>query len=173
MRNDEYAIRRETEAAKALLAALADELGDDSGAIIDAVEGETGLLEAIDAALAGIDEAEMMLAGLSEHIRKMQERKAATATRRDRLRALIEQAMAVCDIKGPIRRPTATLSLGKTAPALVIDNEADIPATFFVPPKPAPPSLNKTALKQALDDGAEIPGARLDNGGVSLKIRRA
>lgn len=169
---DEYALRKETEAAKALLAALADDL-DDAELRADAVEGETGLMEAIDAALLQIDEADLMLAGLADHIRKMQERKAAMAARRDRLRALIEQAMAVCDLSGPLRRPTATLSLGKVAPALVIDSEADIPAAFFVPQAPPPPALDKAALKKALLESAQpIPGAHVDNGGVSLRIRR-
>ena len=66
---------------------------------------------------------------------------------------------------------TATLSIAKRKPQVVIDNEAEIPARFFTP-QPAPaPKLDKKALAAALAE-TPMPGAHLDNGSVSLTIRR-
>ncbi len=81
-------------------------------------------------------------------------------------------------------------------PDVVVTTEADIPAEFFVPQPPPPPKLDKAALKEALKrretkiefaaslkDAEErarelasippIPGAALNNGSVSLQIRRS
>ena len=50
-------IRRETEAAKALLAGIRATIGEEDMALLaDTLEGETNLFEAIDTALAEIDE---------------------------------------------------------------------------------------------------------------------
>jgi hypothetical protein len=111
-----------------------------------------------------------------------------------RFRTLIEQAMAITE-QAKLRRPAATLTLRKLPPDVVVITEADIPSHFFVPQPPPPPKLDKKALKQALlaremkvafaaslGNEAEragalaaitpIPGATLDNGSLSLQIRR-
>jgi Siphovirus Gp157 len=103
--------------------------------------------------------------------------------------------MAVAE-QQKLRRPTATLTLRKLPPDVVVTSEADIPSEFFVPQPPPPPKLDKAALKEALqkrekkvefaaslEDAEEreralaslppIPGAMLNNGGFSLQIRRA
>ncbi len=189
-------IRRETEAARALLAGLKEAFGDgDTALLADAIEGETGLLESIDATLAEIDETEALIAGLKDKEAQFFGRRRSMEERVKRFRALIEQAMAITE-QMKLRRPTATLSLRKLAPDVVIITEADIPAEFFVPQPPPPPKLDKAALKQALaargnriafaasipDEKARaealaaipaIPGATLNNGGFSLQIRRA
>jgi hypothetical protein len=95
-----------------------------------------------------------------------------------------------------LRRPSATLTLRRVPPDIVVLAEADIPADFFVPQPPPPPKLDKAALKTALQIQAEklaeisvisdpqarrqahaslstISGAVLGNGGFSLQIRRS
>ncbi len=63
----EVAICRETEAAKALLAGMRETIGDEDMALLaDTIEGETDLFEAIDVALAEIDETEVLVSGLKE-----------------------------------------------------------------------------------------------------------
>ena len=60
MDTHEFAIRRETEAAKSLLAGMRETIGEEDMALLaDTIEGETNLLEAIDTALAEIDETEV------------------------------------------------------------------------------------------------------------------
>jgi hypothetical protein len=95
-----------------------------------------------------------------------------------------------------LRRPTATLTLRTLPPDIVVLQESDIPSEFFVAQPPPPPKLDKAALRNALrarqaqieavanfaDPEARqralapfpaIPGATLNNGSLSLQIRRA
>ncbi len=195
MDNHYVAIRRETEAAKTLVAGMRATIGDEDMALLaDTIEGETNLLEAIDTALAEIDETEVLISGLKEKEAQFTQRRRAMEERVHRFRTLIEQAMAIAE-QAKLRRPAATLTLRKLPPDVVIIAEADIPSTFFVPQPPPPPKLDKNALKEALlaremkaafaasleSDGeraqalaaiAPIPGATLNNGGFSLQIRR-
>jgi len=192
----EHTIRRETEAARTLLAGMRATIGDEDIALLaDTLEGETDLFEAIDTALAEIDETEVLIAGLKKKEGQFSKRRRAMEERVRRFRGLVEQAMAVAE-QQKLRRPTATLTLRKLAPDVVVTSEADIPSEFFVPQPPPPPKLDKAALKEALqkhekkiefaaslEDPDErervlatilpIPGATLNNGSFSLQIRRA
>lgn len=172
MSNAEYSIARNTEAAKKLLAnirASGDE--DDAELIADTIEGETDLLEAIGAAVSEIDENDMLIAGGEAKIDQIQGRVSATKKRNDRIRAAIEQAMIATE-QTTLRLPTATITLSKRAPGLIITNEADIPADYWVEqPRPAP-KLDKKALLSDLKENKTVAGATLDNGSYSLTLRR-
>ena len=196
MREHHSALRRETEAARVLLAGMRETIGEEDMALLaDTIEGETDLLEAIDTALSEIDETEVLISGLKAKETQFTNRRRAMEDRVKRFRALIEQAMAITDLL-KLRRPAATLTLRKLPPDVVVTAEADIPSEYFVPQPPPPPKLDKAALKEALqrreqkitfaaslEDGrarAEalaalppIPGAVLNNGSFSLQIRRA
>lgn len=195
MTDHEIQLRRETNAAKLLVASLRAEFGDDAELLTNAVEGETALLEAIDAALAEIDEAEVLVVGLKDKENQFAGRRRALEERIKRFRTMIEQAMAVSE-QVSMRRSTATLTLRNLPVDVVVLAEADIPAEFFVPQPPPPPKLDKAVLRLALQDRARevesasaitdvverqralaalapIPGATLNNGGFSLQIRRS
>jgi len=196
MQKQEWKLSREIQAARAIVAGIRNMIPEeDLSLLLDTLEGETNLLEAIDLALAEIDETEALISGLKEKESQFTARRRAMEERVRRFRGLIEQAMAVAE-QERLRRPTATLTLRKLPIDVVVLSEADIPADFFVPQPPPPPKLDKKALKQALeareaklsfaaslDDPEErvkalaaippIPGATLDNGGVSLQVRRA
>ena len=158
-----------------------------SALLADAIEGETSLLESIDATLAEIDETEVLIKGLKEKEAQFSGRRRTMEERVRRFRALIEQAMAITE-QSRLRRPTATLSLRTLPPDVVVTDEADIPAEFFVPQPPPPPKLDKKALKAALEQREQriafaaslrrarsgqrpwrpfhrSPGATLNNGG--------
>ena len=192
----EFGIRRETEAAKLLLAGMRETIGEEDMALLaDTLEGETNLFDAIDTALAEIDETEVLISGLKEKEGQFTARRRAMEERLKRFRTLIEQAMAVSEqIK--LRRPAATLTLRTLPPDVVVVQESEIPSEFFVPQPPPPPKLDKAALRNALkarqaqieavagfaDPEARqaalapfpaIPGATLNNGGFSLQIRRS
>ena len=57
--------------------------------------------------------------------------------------------------------PWFTLSVRRNPPAVVVDSEADIPLEYFVEPLPPPPRLDKEAVKRAIRDGKDVPGAHL------------
>lgn len=160
-------LMRETEAAKKLISDLPT---DDEQLVADSIEGETGLLEAIDAALSEIDECEILIVGIDEKLKVLETRKKQQKDRSDRIRTLIERAMLETE-QFSLRLPTGTITLRKVAPALVINNEADIPARFWVEQERPAPKLDKKSLAEAIKSET-IPGASLDNGTVSLSIRR-
>jgi len=167
-----FRLRRETEAAKNLLAMLRDDGNADDAEIVEtAIEGETNLLEAVASVIDLIDEEEIVIAGGEAKIADIQARVSAKKHRVEMLRASIEQAMLIAE-QDKLNLPTATVFVSKRQPALVIESEADIPSEFFKAPEPPAPKLDKMALAAALKDGREVAGARLDNGTVSLSIRR-
>lgn len=172
MSDTEYALRRQTEAARDLLSTIRSEgAGDDEELIADAIEGETGLLEAIAAGLDEIDEAELLILGGKAKIEQIGSRVASEEKRVERVRAAIERAIVTAEVPTPIKLPTGTISITRRKAQPVIDNEAAIPSRFFVEQPIPAPKLDKKALAEALAQGPVL-GAHLDNGTVSLTVRR-
>ena len=168
--NTEYKMRLEIEAVKNLMDELrAAAVDDDEELVADALEGQSDIIEAIEKALDEIDMVDVLIEGLSIKIAEFTERRTALKNRGSRLRALIEQAMLMTE-RQKLILPTATLSLTKRQPGVVIIDESAIPAQYFVTPVPVP-RLDRAALKEALKEGSVI-GAELDNGSVSLTVRR-
>ncbi|MDW9445631.1 hypothetical protein GOA75_11055 [Sinorhizobium meliloti] len=168
----EHSMRRQTEAAKALLVDLRNQGADDDAELVaDTIEGETNLMEAIEEAIAELDECDVLVTGLKAKEAEFEARRKATEKRAERIRALIEQAMLATD-QTSLKLPTATLSLTKRAPGLIVNSEADIPSRFFVEQERPAPKLDKKALAAAIKAGEQVPGANLDNGSISLSVRR-
>jgi len=173
---DEYKLRMEMEASRQLLAEFADEIGTNPDDILNAVEGQTGLIEIIAKAVDAIDETEIMVMGLAKKIAEFGERKTILKNRVNRIRALVEQAMVICE-QQKITLPTATLSLRKIAPGLVILDESEIPLKYWIEQERPAPKLDKKAVLvtlkgDELHPGMEVAGAELDNGSISLTVRR-
>ncbi len=142
---------------------------DDSETIRDTLEGCTDLNEAIRRVYWSILEDEIQLAGLKETITALEARQSRFAVRVERYRAAIEKGMQAGELT-KLELPEATLSLRRVPPKVEVVNEAGIPPQFF---DPQPPKLNKKSLKEWLDAGNTAPGAHLNNGSMSLSIRRA
>lgn len=160
---------REAQAVAALRASLADALGADDELVIDTIEGETGLFEAIDMLLLEVAHSHGMEAGTLQAADALALRAARYHKRAEAARALIEQAMMIAELE-KLERPAATLSLVRRAAKVEITEEAEIPAEFW---KAGEPKLDKKALGQALKDGQAVPGAALSNQAPSLTIRVA
>lgn len=169
--NSERNIAREVEAAKSLIGNLAEQgFADDTDLIADTIEGETSLNEAMEIGLSEMDECDIIEVGLIAKIAEFEARLKATKDRKGRIRAAMEQAMVITD-QMSLRLTTATLSLSRRAPGVVITNEADIPSNFWIEQERPAPKLDKKALAAALKDGA-VAGASLDNGSINLTVRR-
>ncbi|MDK4703866.1 siphovirus Gp157 family protein [Rhizobium sp. CNPSo 4062] len=167
----EFNVARQAEAAKRLMTNLrAQGVDDDQELVADTIEGETNLLEAIQTALDEIDECEIQIVGLKAKETEFADRRRRMEERAERIRATIEQAMIATE-QDSFRLPTATLTLTKRAPGLIVLNEADIPTRFWIEQERPAPKLDKKALRAALDGGS-VPGATLDNGSRSLSVRR-
>lgn len=159
-------LNRQAAAARDLLAELAD---DDADLNHDMAEGETSLFEAIDAALAEIDDCDVIVSGCKEKEAQLAGRRQRAAARQERLRTLIEQAMLVAGLE-TVKRPCATFSVAQVKPKPLVTDEALIPAAFWKQPDPV---LDKAKLNEAAKSGESVPGVTLSNGGTTLKIRRA
>jgi len=166
-----HALKRETVAARRLvdhLRTFGD--ADDEEIVSTAVEGETNLYEAVSAALNEIDECEALELGLKAKEEEFANRRSRIERRKEILRAAIEAAMVEAEQR-KIKLATRTIYLSTVAPKVVVENEAEIPSRFWTTPEPPAPKLDKKALKEALAAKEAIPGARLDNGSISLRMR--
>lgn len=161
---------KEAKAAAALRESLR-QLGEgsDDELLLDTIEGETSLLEAIDKLLASIALDEGLAKGADAAALEMSGRAQRFARRAESKRALIEQALFVAELD-KLERPAGTLSLVRRAPKVEIAEEAEIPTEFW---KAGDPRLDRKALLAALKEGRAVPGACLSNSAPSLTIRRA
>lgn len=200
-------LHRAIEAAKSLRLELARILmtGGDPDAEVDAdtlqtlqdtFDGETTLEGAIREAVLMIDEDEIFIAGIKAREETLKARRQRLEKRIEATRGLIEQAMTVANWDKH-EMDIGTVSIGKVAPRVEIDEESEIPVGFW---KPQDPTLDKKALGDALkarqkklDEIAKlktpeereaaltalnsetppIPGCHLEIGGTTLKIRRS
>ena len=153
-------------AIKANLAVHHEDL-DDPDLMIVLAEGQTDLVEVIDCILAVDLNDEALITGLKTQKDTLAVRLHRLEERRQSRRAVLEQALLLLERKC-LERPVATISLTQRAPALVVEEEAVIPAKFF----DLKPFLNRRLAKEALEAGEEVPGARLSNGSLSLTVRR-
>jgi hypothetical protein len=141
---------------------------DDPQLILDSIEGETNLNEAIAVVYEETAEDEILLAGLAEKIKELTARKQRVEKSIEDRRNIILMAMDRAGLK-TIRTPLATLSHRDVAPGPIIADEAIIPARFWKQPDPV---LDKQAINQAVKAGEIIPGVGKSNGGISLSIRK-
>lgn len=157
------------EAAKALRASLEAAGHTDPDLLIDMIEGETDLFDQIDALLLSNAEDCALLDAIDTAAAKLEARAKRVRARVEARRAMIEQAMMVAEAT-KLERPVATLSLVARKPALLVTEEAEIPARFW---KAGAPKLDRKALTEALADGETIPGATLTNQAPTLTVRSA
>jgi hypothetical protein len=168
---------------------------DDLEALRDTFDGQTTLDAEIRRAVLAIEEDEILIAGMKARETELKNRRLRIEKRIEATRGLIEQAMTVAEWPKH-EMDIGTVTIGKAAPRLEIDDESQIPSQFW---KPADPSLDKAGLKKVLSERQKalqaisklsgearteallkidkefppIDGAHLETDGVSLTIRRA
>lgn len=169
---------------------------DDLAALRDTFDGQTTLDAEIRRAVLAIEEDEILTEGIKARETELKNRRLRIEKRIEATRGLIEQAMTIAEWPKH-EMDIGTVTLGKAAPKLEIDDESQIPSQFF---EPADPTLDKTGLKKLLIerhkataaawkikdadersaallkvmlDHPGIDGAHLETDGVSLTIRRA
>lgn len=157
----------ETEAAQRLKDKLTAAYGDDVELIRDCIEGETSLHEAISRAALELAAVEGEKEGIEIAIAKLKGRLTRYCNRADGIREAIAVAMETAELTS-LKTPAATLSMRPAPPKVEVLDEGSIPSVFFKQP---PPQLDKAALKIALKDKADIPGAALSNQPLALSVR--
>lgn len=146
--------------------------GVDEQVLADTLEGEAWPLELkaqnygfvirnLQATAASIKEAEAQM-------------KARRTSIENRAAALLERLKTGLEIAGVTKLdcPHFALSIKKNPPSVDVWDEKQIPAEFMRLPEPPPPvpAPDKKAIKQAIDAGKEIPGAKLVQG-TRLEIK--
>jgi hypothetical protein len=128
---------------------------------LDAISGEletkavntAAVLRNIEASAAAIKEAEAQMAAR----RKALEHRAA------RIKDWLLANMMVAGIH-KIECPHFRLAVRENPPAVEIYEPGLIPADFMRQPEPPPAAPDKTAIKEALKAGREVPGCKLTRG---------
>jgi len=164
-------IYREIEAAKALRLSLGAD-ADDAELLEGMIEGETSLMEMIDAVLDLIERDKELIDGMASREQELKDRKERVRYRQSGRIAKIEQAMLIFGER-KLERPDATIYMAKNPVKMVITDEELVPTQFW---KRGDPQLDKTGLKEALKGLAEtdepIPGVVLEASPDTLRIRR-
>lgn len=161
-------LTREAQAARDLLAAHKDIIGEDEAFAMDVVEGQTEFLDIVDRMVSQDREDQALLTGLLAYMKSLDERVARIEQRMERRRDALVAGIQTAGLTKPLRCTVATVSLRTNPPKVIPTDPAQIPKEFW---RPAEPTLDRIALKAALKEGRKIPGAELSNGGVSISIR--
>ena len=139
----------------------------DEETLADTVEGLTNLHDLLAAIIrfALIDEA--LATGLRQRIEDMEERLRRFDERAAKRRHIVRDAMVENELK-KITDPEFTVSIRSGSPALVVVDEAIIPAEFW---EPREPRLDRHGLLSQLKQGAPIAGVQLSNPEPVLSVR--
>lgn len=145
------------------------ELAEDEQALFDTLDGLTELQPALIAVLRSRDDDLMLVEGIKGRMAELGERLRRLDERADNKRAFVTDIMDQSGLK-KIEAPDFTVSLGRKPTSLIITDEAAIPEDYWR--EKTVKSVDKTLIKQALQDNFTVAGAALSNGGVQLTIRK-
>lgn len=151
----------------------AEKLSDldlDEQTIADTLEGMSGELEVKATNVAFFARnLESLAASIKDAEAGMAARRKALENRAARMRDYLLNCMQLAGVQ-KIEGPYFKLAQRENPPAIIIDEPGLIPAEFMRQPDPPPPAPDKTAIKEALKAGKEVPGAHLARG-VRLEIK--
>jgi hypothetical protein len=139
----------------------------DEQTLRDTLEGLSNLPEALAAVVRSYLDDTTLAAALGMRIGDMQERLSRIEQRAEKKRAMVASVMERADLK-KLSEADFAASLRAVPPALVVNNEFEIPDAYW---NPQPPKLDRRRLLAALNGGQAVPGAALGNGGTTLSVR--
>lgn len=157
----------EAEAARSLLLNIRAIVADDEEATVDAIEGETNLIEAIGFAVDRVSELEAFSEATKGRLDALKARRDRFERQAENIRTALLVALGTIGMK-KIELAQATLACRQVPPKASITAEADIPPQFW---KPQPPKLDLKSITEALKAQTAVPGATLTNGGETISIR--
>jgi hypothetical protein len=144
------------------------ELTEDETLRADVIEGQTDATKVLSTLVYRMQDAEMMASALAQRGNDLNARQAAFDRKGDAMRKLILRIMETSQIrKMPL--PEATLSIRSVPPSVTITDASQLPEEFTVTKTETRPDRQK--IKEALQEGREIPGAVLSNGSETLSVR--
>jgi len=141
------------------------ELADDIDLRADMLEGSTDLHKIMERLLNEEREADELIEAVKERIEKLSVRRTMFRSRQASIRDVMMGILQRADLR-KIALPEATISITRRGPAVQLIDEALVPDVFCRFKR----EVSKTAIKEALNAGEEVPGAVLDNGSETLRI---
>jgi len=144
--------------------------GCDEQTLKDTLEGEAWPLElkAQNYAFV-IRNMEASAAAIKEAEQQMAERRKAIEKRAEYIKERLKTGMEIAGVQ-KIDCSHFAITIAKNPPSVDIFEPGLIPSEFMKTPTPPPPAPDKTAIKDAIRAGKEVPGAMLSQG-TSLRIK--
>jgi hypothetical protein len=138
--------------------------GDDAQTIADTIEGESYPLETKAQNVAyAIKTLQANAKAIMEAEDAMYARRKAMENRAASIREYLLECMTLAGVQ-KIDCPHFSIRVATNNASVIIDDDRQIPAEFMRTPTAPPPQPDKTAIGEALKNGANIPGARLVRG---------
>lgn len=147
-----------------VMAELLSDLDLDDQTLADTLEGESGaLVEKSTSVAMVVRNLEASAAAIKDAEAQMALRRKAIENRATRLKAYLMDCMKVAGIQ-KIDSPHFSISIKKNPVSVDIYEPGILPAAYMADPPPPPPMADKTLIKRAIQDGFDVPGARLVQG---------
>ena len=141
------------------------ELIDDVDLRADMLEGSTNLHAIMERLLTEERETNELIAVVGNRIENLSARRAMFRSRQTSLRDVMMEILQRADLR-KIALPEATVSITRRGPAVQIIDDTLVPDAYCRFKR----EVSKTAIKDAIYAGEEVPGAVLDNGSETLRI---
>lgn len=144
------------------------ELEDDEVLKLDVFEGQTDLHYILGKLVDSERDADSLARAVAGRISDLQARKSRAERRKEAMRSLMFKLLKAAGVpRVPLAE--ATISIGKKAAAIEIVDEALLPKAYVR----VSTSPDKTAIKEALQAGTDVPGAKMGEAGEQLSVRVA
>ena len=140
----------------------------DAETVADTIEA-SGLTDALQEKAQGVElvarAAELHVPAIDAEIERLQKLKAHRQKVAQGLRDYLKHHMEVAGIER-IECPLFRLSIRKNPAAVEVEDERQVPASFWVTPPPKVPEarIDKKAVAAAIKGGTDVPGCRLVQG---------
>lgn len=142
------------------------DLAEDEQALLDTLDGETELTNKLAAILRSALHDEAMTKGLQEYQGNLARRMSALRDRARKKRAVVLHFMEDVGLK-KLEAPDMTATRKVVPPSVTVFDENQLPKEF-VRVKSEP---DKSAIKAALKEGQDVPGAQLGNTSEILQVK--
>lgn len=144
------------------------ELADDEQLRADTIEGATSA-DVILSRIAGqILDAKALSAAQQSRIDDLKSRQAGSERRGEAMRKLALRLLQAADLPR-MKLPEATLTVAKGRDSVEVTDESGLPAWAWK--TDVVRAVSKTAIKEALDGGIAVAGARIKTGEPTLQVR--
>lgn len=137
--------------------------------ISDTLEGiEGSMAEKLDATYAHVRNLEGMAKTCAEEASRLNERKKSFDNRAKAVKKYVLSCLLAADLD-KLKTAHNTFTARKGAASVVIDNEELLPDELVTVQTLVAP--DKKAIKEALENGVDVPGAHIEIGERSLQVR--